>query len=197
MNGLDKLVARISGESDAQIKAIIDAANAKAAEIKADSDKKMKAECERIEKKAQTEVETIEMRSKASAELKTKQILLTGKQELLNDTIGMAKEKLSSLSDQEYVDFIKKLFSKHVPSEDAVLKLNAADLKRIPQDVIDGFVKSAEDKGAKLTVSSEAAEIKNGFVLDFGGIEENCTFDALIDQNIEELQDKVKSLLFA
>lgn len=197
MNGLDKLVARISGESDAQIKAIIDEANAKAAEIKADSDKKMKAECERIEKKAQTEVETIEMRSKASAELKTKQILLTGKQELLNDTIGMAKEKLSSLSNQEYVDFIKKLFSKHVPSEDAVLKLNAADLKRIPQDVIDGFVKSAEDKGAKLTVSSEAAEIKNGFVLDFGGIEENCTFDALIDQNIEELQDKVKSLLFA
>ena len=137
------------------------------------------------------------MRSNASAELKTKQILLTGKQELLNDTIGMAKEKLSNLSDQEYVDFIKKLFSKHVPSEDAVLKLNAADLKRIPQDVIDGFVKSAEDKGAKLTVSSEAAEIKNGFVLDFGGIEENCTFDALIDQNIEELQDKVKSLLFA
>ena len=197
MNGLDKLVARISGESDAQIKAIIDEANSKAAEIKADSDKKMKAECERIEKKAQTEVETIEMRSKASAELKTKQILLTGKQELLNDTIGMAKEKLSSLSNQEYVDFIKKLFSKHVPSEDAVLKLNAADLKRIPQDVIDGFVKSAEDKGAKLTVSSEAAEIKNGFVLDFGGIEENCTFDALIDQNIEELQDKVKSLLFA
>ena len=197
MNGLDKLVARISGESDAQIQAIIDEANAKAAEIKADSDKKMKAECERIEKKAQTEVETIEMRSKASAELKTKQILLTGKQELLNDTIGMAKEKLSNLSDQEYVDFIKKLFSKHVPSEDAVLKLNAADLKRIPQDVIDGFVKSAEDKGAKLTVSSEAAEIKNGFVLDFGGIEENCTFDALIDQNIEELQDKVKSLLFA
>ena len=197
MNGLDKLVARISGESGAQIKAIIDEANAKAAEIKADSDKKMKAECERIEKKAQTEVETIEMRSKASAELKTKQILLTGKQELLNDTIGMAKEKLSNLSDQEYVDFIKKLFSKHVPSEDAVLKLNAADLKRIPQDVIDGFVKSAEDKGAKLTVSSEAAEIKNGFVLDFGGIEENCTFDALIDQNIEELQDKVKSLLFA
>ena len=45
MNGLDKLVARISGESDAQIKAIIDEANAKAAEIKADSDKKMMAEC--------------------------------------------------------------------------------------------------------------------------------------------------------
>lgn len=197
MNGLDKLVARISGESDEQIKTIIDDAGAKAAEIKADCDRKIKAECERIEKKAQTEVETIEMRGKASAELKTKQILLTGKQELLNDTIAMAKEKLNSLSDREYIDFITKLFAKHIPAEDAVLKMNAADLKRIPKSVFDGFVQSAEEKGAKLSVSEEPSEIKNGFILDFGGIEENCTFDALIDQNIEELQDKVKSLLFA
>ena len=58
-------------------------------------------------------------------------------------------------------------------------------------------MKKAKEAGADLKISEEAAEIKNGFVLDFGGIEENCTFDALIDQNIEELQDKVKSLLFA
>ena len=197
MNGLDKLVARISGESDEQIKSIMDEANAKVSEIKADCNKKIKAECERIEKKAQAEVETIEMRGKASAELKTKQILLTGKQELLNDTIAMAKDKLGKLSDQEYIDFIKKLYAKHIPSEDAVLRLNAADLKRIPEDVLDGFVQSAKEAGAKLSISDGAADIKNGFILDFGGIEENCTFDALIDQNTEELQDKVKSLLFA
>ncbi len=197
MNGLDKLVDRISGEANDQIKSILDEANARAAEIKAEYDKKQKAECDRIEKKAQSEVETIESRAKASAELKTKQILLTGKQELLNDTIALAKEKLAGLSDQEYTDFIVKLFDKHIPKEDAVLRLNAADLKRISKDVLDSFVKKAKEAGADLKISEEAAEIKNGFVLDFGGIEENCTFDALIDQNIEELQDKVKSLLFA
>ena len=197
MNGLDKLVDRISGEANDQIKSILDEANARAAEIKAEYDKKQKAECDRIEKKAQSEVETIESRAKASAELKTKQILLTGKQELLNDTIVAAKEKLANLSDQEYTDFIVKLFEKHIPSQDAVLRLNAADLKRIPQDVLDGFTAKAKAAGAELKISDEAADIKNGFILDFGGIEENCTFDALIDQNIEELQDKVKSLLFA
>ena len=197
MNGLDKLVDRISGEANDQIKSILDEANARAAEIKAEYDKKQKAECDRIEKKAQSEVETIESRAKASAELKTKQILLTGKQELLNDTIALAKEKLAGLSDQEYTDFIVKLFDKHIPKEDAVLRLNAADLKRISKDVLDSFVKKAKEAGADLKISEEAAEIKNGFILDFGGIEENCTFDALIDQNIEELQDKVKSLLFA
>ena len=197
MNGLDKLVDRITGEADGQIKSIIAEAEAKAAEIKGESEKRMNAECERIGKKAQSEVETIESRAKASAELKTKQILLAGKQELLNDTIALAKEKLASLSDQEYTDFIAKLFDKHIPAQDAVLKLNAADLKRIPKDVLDGFAQKAKAAGAELKISDEAADIKNGFVLDFGGIEENCTFDALIDQNIEELQDKVKSLLFA
>ena len=197
MNGLEKLVDRISGEADAQIKTIRDEARAQAEEIRSESEKKLNAERERIEKKAQSEVETIESRAKASAELKTKQILLTGKQELLNDTIALAKEKLAGLSDQEYTDFIVKLFDKHIPKEDAVLRLNAADLKRISKDVLDSFVKKAKEAGADLKISEEAAEIKNGFVLDFGGIEENCTFDALIDQNIEELQDKVKSLLFA
>ena len=197
MNGLEKLVDRISGEADAQIKTILDEARAQAEQIRSESEKKLNAERERIEKKAQSEVETIESRAKASAELKTKQILLTGKQELLNDTIALAKEKLAGLSDQEYTDFIVKLFDKHIPKEDAVLRLNAADLKRISKDVLDSFVKKAKEAGADLKISEEAAEIKNGFVLDFGGIEENCTFDALIDQNIEELQDKVKSLLFA
>ena len=37
------------------------------------------------------------MRSKASAELKTKQILLTGKQELLNDTIGILPDMLNTV----------------------------------------------------------------------------------------------------
>lgn len=197
MNGLDKLVDRISGEANDQIRSILDEAIAKAAEIKAEYDKRQKAECDRIEKKAQSEVETIESRAKASAELKTKQILLAGKQELLNDTIALAKEKLAGLSDQEYTDFIVKLFDKHIPREDAVLRLNAVDLNRIPKDVLDSFAKKAGEAGADLKISDEAAEIKNGFILDFGGIEENCTFDALIDQNIEELQDKVKSLLFA
>lgn len=197
MNGLEKLVDRISGEADAQIKTILDEARAQAEDIRSESEKKLNAERERIEKKAQSEVETIESRAKASAELKTKQILLTGKQELLNDTIVAAKEKLANLSDQEYTDFIVKLFEKHIPSQDAVLRLNAADLKRIPQDVLDGFTAKAKAAGAELKISDEAADIKNGFILDFGGIEENCTFDALIDQNIEELQDKVKSLLFA
>ena len=197
MGGLDKIIGHISHDAENEVKSVLDAAKAQAESIVNDDKEKTAEECDRINKKAATEVQSILDRGRSSAELKTKQILLTGRQELINETINMVRDRLNSLSDEEYAEFITGLFAKHVPNKDAVLKLNAADMKRIPKEVLDGFVKKAEEAGAKLTVSGEAAGIKNGFVLDFGEIEENCTFDALIDQNIEELQDKVKSLLFA
>jgi V/A-type H+-transporting ATPase subunit E len=197
MGGLDKIIGHISHDAENEVKSVLDAAKAQAESIVNDAKEKTAEECDRINKKAATEVQSILDRGRSSAELKTKQILLTGRQELISETINMVRDRLNSLSDEEYAEFITGLFAKHVPNKDAVLKLNAADMKRIPKEVLDGFVKKAEEAGAKLTVSGEAAGIKNGFVLDFGEIEENCTFDALIDQNIEELQDKVKSLLFA
>ena len=197
MGGLDKIIGHIRHDAENEVKSVLDAAKAQAESIVNDAKEKTAEECDRINKKAATEVQSILDRGRSSAELKTKQILLTGRQELISETINMVRDRLNSLSDEEYAEFITGLFAKHVPNKDAVLKLNAADMKRIPKEVLDGFVKKAEEAGAKLTVSGEAAGIKNGFVLDFGEIEENCTFDALIDQNIEELQDKVKSLLFA
>lgn len=197
MGGLDKIIGHISHDAENEVKSVLDAAKAQAESIVNDAKEKTAEECDRINKKAATEVQSILDRGRSSAELKTKQILLTGRQELISETINMVRDRLNSLSDEEYAEFITGLFAKHVPNKDAVLELNAADMKRIPKEVLDGFVKKAEEAGAKLTVSGEEAGIKNGFVLDFGEIEENCTFDALIDQNIEELQDKVKSLLFA
>ena len=46
--------------------------------------------------------------------------------------------------------------------------------------------------------SVEAGDIINGgFVLTYGGIEENCSIDALFDAAHEVLQDKVQEILFS
>ena len=197
MGGLDKIIGHISRDAENEVKSVLDAAKNQAEGIIGDAKIKTAAESDSIIKQAETEVRSILERGRSSADLKTKQLILEGKQELISSTIRMAKDKLNSLDDQDYIDFISGLFGKHIPKQDAVLKLNARDLERIPKAVIDGLVKLAAESGAKLTVSDQPADIKNGFILDYGDIEENCTFDALIDQNIEELQDKVKSLLFA
>ncbi len=197
MGGLDKIIGHINQDAENEVKSILDAAKAQAEGIVSEAKAKTAEECDRIAKKTEAEVRSIIERGNSSADLRTKQIMLEGKQELIGETIELLKGKLKSMDDAEYIEFISGLFKKHVPAKDAVLKLGSNDLNRIPKDVLDGFVAMASGAGAKLTVSENPADIKNGFILDYGDIEENCTFDALVDQNIEELQDKVKSLLFA
>lgn len=196
MSGLDKIIARISEESAEKAGVIISDAEKKAEEIKNEAAGKTAEECERIAKKADAVVRNTEERGKASAELRTKQILLGGRQELMNEVLAEAKSRLDNLSDEEYAAFIAKLFSRHVPSEDAMLKLNSRDAARLPEEILTEMKAEAKAHGAELKISDKPADIKDGFILDFGGVEENCTIDALIEQNMDDLSDKIRDILF-
>ena len=55
---------------------------------------------------------------------------------------------------------------------------------------------AVKEKKASLKISREAREIEGGFVLSYGGIEENCSFDALFASAGEQLQDVVQKILF-
>lgn len=197
MNGLNKILERISLDYEKEADDIMAAASKEAAEIKVQTDKKIATECSNIRKKTDSEVKAIKERSIGAADLAKRQIILKGKQEIINEVISKARDRLYNMSDNEYQSFIADLLIKHVPDEDAVLKFNKQDEKRIPKSVTDDFISRALKNKATVTVDFGSDRIKNGFILDFGGIEENCTFDALIDQNIEKLEDEVSAILFS
>ncbi len=44
---------------------------------------------------------------------------------------------------------------------------------------------------------SEARNIDNGFILAYGGIEENCSIEAMFAEKRDELRDQVRKILFA
>ncbi len=196
MSGLDKIIARITEESAEKAKGIKDEARSKAAAIISDGAAKTAEECGRIDKKADAAAVSTEEKGRASAELRAKQLLLAGKQELMTEVIETARQRLGSMSDSEYKDFIVKLFGRHLPDSDAVLMLNAEDSDRLGSDTLAVLKNMAEQNGARLTISDKPADIRNGFILSYGGVEENCTFDALIDQSMDELLDQVKDILF-
>lgn len=197
MSGLEKIIGHIENEAKEKVLSLTGGASAKAESILSDSASRTADEVDRIAKKAGNEAAGILERGKASAELRKKQILLRGRQEIINEALDRAKSILSELSDTEYLSLLGKLFEKYAPAKDAVLKLSAKDLDRVPESMLDVFRATASQKGAVLTVSKEPAEIADGFVLDYGGVEENCSFEALIDENMEKLQDEINSTLFS
>ena len=46
-------------------------------------------------------------------------------------------------------------------------------------------------------MSRETRDIPNGFVLVYGGVEENCTLKAMFEAKRDELADKVNHLIFS
>ncbi|MCD8241966.1 MAG: hypothetical protein LUD73_06250, partial [Lachnospiraceae bacterium] len=92
---------------------------------------------------------------------------------------------------------MEKILKTYVLAEDGEIYFAAADLARMPAD-FEGKIKSAaKEKGGSLVLKKEPKEIKDGFVLVYGGVEENCTLKALFDAKKDELQDKVNGILFS
>jgi V/A-type H+-transporting ATPase subunit E len=54
----------------------------------------------------------------------------------------------------------------------------------------------SDKEGASLTLSEKTAAIDGGFLLIYGEIEENCSFDALFSASRENMQDQVNAFLF-
>ena len=55
---------------------------------------------------------------------------------------------------------------------------------------------AAYNELGEIELSDKCSDIDGGFILIYGGIEENCSFKALIDDNVEIFQDKVQKVLF-
>lgn len=73
---------------------------------------------------------------------------------------------------------------------------SARDLKRMPLSFKAKIKMTAMKKGGSLKLSSQEARIENGFVLVYGGVEENCTLRAVFEEKKELLCDRVREYLF-
>jgi V/A-type H+-transporting ATPase subunit E len=124
-------------------------------------------------------------------------LLLDTKQTIINEIIGKARKRLAELSDDEYTDMILSMVKKYSHNKKGRLVFPRSDQKRLTKDFPEKLNAILSQKqGASLDIEEEALSFEGGFLLIYGDIEENCSFDALFAEERDELQDKVNSLLF-
>ena len=80
-------------------------------------------------------------------------------------------------------------------NDDGEMYFSSKDLKRMPKD----FETKLNEhlKQGTLKISSKPCEIDAGFILVYGGIEENCSFNALFKAQNDILRDKISAIIFA
>ena len=197
MTGLDKMISQIIEEAEQSAKGMLDEANAKAeetAKAAAEDAGKLKEEMSR---KSEADVANYMERVKSSADLQRRTAILKAKQEVIVGILDKAYASLDKMDERSYFDMIRKMLSKYVRNVQGDICFSSKDLARMPEGFGNEIEAIAAKKGGSLTLSKESRDIDNGFILIYGGVEENCTFRALFNTQKDRLQDMIHRELFS
>ena len=193
---MDKIVSQILEEANNSASAKLEKARAEAEEIMNTARAEAEKEAEEILQKAKTDMENYAERTKSAADLRRRTAILAAKQEMISQVLDKAYQKFCSMDEETYFATLLDILKKFVMEDDGVIFFSEEDRAKLPDDYEEKIEAIAAEKGGTLTVSQENRNIERGFVLAYGGIEENCSFRALFDSRKDDLQDKVQAVLF-
>lgn len=196
MTGLEKILAAIESEADEKASEILQNADNETKNYLDEAASSTEAECAQIIESGKAKASVIERIAASGAELEGKKLLLTARREIIGDVIDRALEALRALPDDQYFDVLSRLAVYYAEKGEGEMLLSEKDKARLPQGFMESVNRKLSEKNAVLKVAHDTRETGGGFVLCYGGIEINCTFDALVDGRREQLGDKLGRYIF-
>ena len=193
MNGIEKIIDRISGDAQAEIDAVLSQAKAEAAEIAAKYEAQAKAEGEDILSRGKRAAAEREERLVSVAQLECRKGQLAAKQEVIDAAFTLALDKLLALPEDRYTALLVELAVQAAPNGKGMLIFSQGDRARVGKAVIDA---ANEKLKGSLTLAEETRPIRGGFILSDGRVEVNCSFETLVRLQKAELTGKVTGVLF-
>jgi V/A-type H+-transporting ATPase subunit E len=195
MAGLEKILADIEEEARSTAGTKTDAAQRQAGQILSDARKEADAAVQQVRADTARQLEDLKKRQKSAQELAKRQMMLAARQDILNEALGRAKESAEALPDDKYFELCLAMAVSAAEKRKGEIRFSKKDLDRMPADFM-SRLSAALPEGAELTLNDKPAAISSGFVLDYGGIEEDCTFDAVFAERESEFRDICREILF-
>ncbi len=196
MTGLEKIVDQILAEANTEAERLIAEARDEAQKIAAEADAETEKAVEDIRKKSEAQAKNLEERMHSANDLYLRTQTLAAKQEVITNVIETAYQQVCSMDPESYFGMLEKLIAKYALPQSGEIWFSEADLQRMPRGFHARIRAAAKQAGGTLTLSDEGREIENGFVLVYGGIEQNCTIRAIFDAERNEMQDTAYAILY-
>ena len=190
MSGLDKILEQITQEARKEAEQILSSAREEARKILESGKREAEDMANAVHRQSELDVSAAADRIRSRADLSEKRIILQAKQDRIEAVFEKALACLDALSDEEYMDVIVRMLRRYASGQDGLVFFNSRDLARLSDAAKDAALEK------HLQIREEPADIRGGFILSYGDIEENCSFDVLMSESREELQDKIGLLLF-
>ncbi len=194
MTGLENILSQIDSDARQEAEEQLEAAKAQAAQIleaaKAQADEASKSLLQAGEEQAQA----IRSKAESAAQLERRNAMLAFKQQVIRDALDSTRASLENAPDQSYFDLLLQLVAKYAPAGKSEMRLNRRDLDRLPKDFAASLKRAAPQ--AEIAISDIPCDIASGFLLVCGGIDINCTFQAIFEDAEAELRDVAGGILF-
>lgn len=183
MNGIDRITDRIEADAREQAKAIIAEAEAKCAEIRKENEKKAQERYLQLIRNGTKDCESGLERRKSAAEMDAKKSVLALKQDCVAEAFDMAKRRLADMPEDSYVGFLASLAASAAADGSGEIVLSARDRERCGKAVLERANAALAAKGLApaLTLAADSREISGGLILRQGGVEVNCSIEALVE----------------
>lgn len=193
MSGIDKIIQQIESDTEKVCGSIIGEAQQKADRIIASAELEAQKIAADGKDRTAARVLDIKKRGDSAADLEEKRVMLSAKQQIITRMLREGLAAAKALPDEEYFALILKMVEKYSLPEDGVIFFGERDIKRLPAGFEASLNKAAK---GRIALSPDTAPIDAGFILKYGGIEQNCSFDAIFAGEAEELSDRAGRLLF-
>lgn len=197
MAGIDKILDAIKSESDINCEQITKLAKEEANKILEEAKTNIEKENQRFKNQTESMAKLLRDRGVSTSESEKSKMLLKKKQEIIESTINMTKDKIRNFDDKRYFEMIEKLILENAHKTDGIMVLSEKDYKRIPSDFIANLNNKLQDSNkGKLDIAEPTSEISDGVMLKYGEIQENLSIDSIFTGKKEMLEDKINASLF-
>lgn len=193
MTGIEKILAQIQADTDSTCTGIRDNAYKKCADIISDAQYHAQIIKDTAGSDAQRIKEEIIKRAHSSAKLKRQTVILEAKQRIISTSLESARKYLLDLPNVEYFNLICKMISKYSKSSEGELCFSQRDLARISAEEKKKIKNIAKNN---LVISNVPVNITGGFIIKYGAVELNCSFESIFSSNHEKLSDTISHMLF-
>lgn len=197
MNGLEKITSQILDDARREAEELLRKAEKQTEAIRSEADESVKQIRDDQAAKAKQQSDSYKERLKSSAQLKKRQAVLLAKQQVIAEMLKKVHQALLEKEPDEYFALLEKMAERFALAKDGEIYFSKRDLGRMPEGFAAYVQQAAKKKGGSLRLMEEPKEIDGGFILVYGGVEENCSFQALLSARKDELSDKVHGMLFA
>ena len=196
MTGLEKMRAQILEEAQTSAEAKIQDARGQAEQLLAQAKEEAGRMAGGILAKARSDADILRDKTASAADLDRRTKILSAKQEMIAQVLAQAGQNVRQMDAPAYFELIAGMVEQYVLPQDGQIRFSPTDMERMPAGFAERIKETARAKGGSLALEAGGPEVPDGFVLVYGGVEENCTLGAVFETKRDEMSDRVQKLLF-